>query len=375
MNKNTTDFLILGAGLAGLSLADALSSSGASVIIIDKAGIAAGASGTPVGMADPAASRNANLFWEPEGCYNAICNTLEQVADHTEDIFYRKTPVCRPALSHERARAYRRSLERQDWPENWVHWITADEIHGKYNGIRCVEGGLWHDVGFTVAVPDFLKTWLSMLTDRGVCYSTIPDYTLTSNGSDWELKNGASIFTTKKVIHATGAASLQSSYWSELPNEPVKGQLLELVVDGPLPLDFALSGNGYISYVHPGVLVVGSTYEHGFTHPEPDAQGRQTLLRKFRQILPEMGAKVTVRNHWAAVRVSTPNRLPVIGAHHSIPGLYLFTGLGSKGLLYSRFTAQNLADHLLDNKPIRRELDINRIYKKMDFSSVFPGNR
>jgi len=374
-NTSKPDFLIIGGGLAGITLADALSSGGAAVTVIDKNGIATGASGAPVGMADPAASRNANLFWEPVNCYSTIKRILEEVRDYTHKTFYRETPVCRPALSHERARAYQRSLERQDWPEGWCTWLSESEIHGKYQGINCVEGGLWHTTGLTVAIPDFLEAYLSMLRDRGIQYKTIPDYSLLRIGSAWNFKSDALTLSTKNVIHATGSASLKSTYWSDLPNEPVKGQLLQMKPEGDIPFDFALSGNGYISWVHPDQLIVGSTYEHEFTHPEPDENGRKTIMRKFRQILPEIAIRVTLQHHWSAIRVSTPNRLPVIGAHHSEPGLHLFTGLGSKGLLYSRYTAQHLANNLLNGKQIRRELDIQRIYKKMDFSSTFPGNK
>ncbi len=374
MPNTTTDFLILGAGLAGITLADSLSSVGAHITIIDKKGIASGASGTPVGMADPAASRNANLFWEPVNCYDTIKQTLEKVRDYSGKTFYRETPVCRPALSHERARAYQRSLERQNWPDGWCRWISADEIHGKYEGINCVDGGLWHTTGLTVAVPEFLGAYLDMLKNHGVQYETLPDYTLTRDQSLWNLLSDEFSLRAKNVIHATGSASLESKYWSDLPNEPVKGQILQMKPSQGIPFDFALSGNGYISYVHPDQLVIGSTYEHEFTHPEPDENGLKTIMRKFKQILPDMPANVTLQKHWSGIRVSTPNRLPVIGAHHSEPGLYLFTGLGSKGLLYSRYTAQHLADNLLNDTPIRRELDIRRIYKKMDFSSTFPGN-
>ena len=367
--------MIIGAGLAGITLADALSEGGASIAIIDKSGIAAGASGAPVGMADPAASRNANLFWEPANCYNTIKQTLEKVHAFSGKTFYRETPVCRPALSHERARAYQRSLERQDWPEGWCRWISSDEIHQKYDGINCVDGGLWHTTGLTVAIPEFLEAYLSMLQDRGVLYETISDYSLSRDGSTWNLETDTLLLSAKHAIHATGSASLGSPYWSDLPNEPVKGQLLQMKPDGDIPFDFALSGNGYISWVHPDQLIIGSTYEHEFTYPEPDENGRKTIMRKFKQILPGMGEKVALQHHWSGIRVSTPNRLPVIGAHHTEPRLYLFTGLGSKGLLYSRYTAQHLADNLLNGTMIRRELDIRRIYKKMDFSSTFPGNK
>ena len=53
------DFCILGAGIAGLSLADALQEKGYRVIVLEKNDIASGASGSPGALVNPAAGRRA----------------------------------------------------------------------------------------------------------------------------------------------------------------------------------------------------------------------------------------------------------------------------------------------------------------------------
>ncbi|MDZ7681126.1 MAG: FAD-dependent oxidoreductase [Fodinibius sp.] len=72
--SHQTDFCILGAGLAGLSLADALAEKGFTTTVVDKSTVAAGASGTPGGLVNPATGRRAKKSWRAENCYTAIAS-------------------------------------------------------------------------------------------------------------------------------------------------------------------------------------------------------------------------------------------------------------------------------------------------------------
>jgi len=98
----TFDYIIIGAGLAGLSLADSLVTKGCDIAVIDKKGIGGGASGIPIGMADPAASRNANLYWETEKCYDTTLANLNKLREYSKKPFFKITGVLRPGITHKR---------------------------------------------------------------------------------------------------------------------------------------------------------------------------------------------------------------------------------------------------------------------------------
>jgi glycine/D-amino acid oxidase-like deaminating enzyme len=65
--------------------------------------------------------------------------------------------------------------------------------------------------------------------------------------------------------------------------------------------------------------------------------------------LPELAALSTIRT-WTGFRASTDDKLPLIGPHPTIPGLYLATGHEGLGITTSLGTARLLADQILGRK-------------------------
>jgi glycine/D-amino acid oxidase-like deaminating enzyme len=110
----------------------------------------------------------------------------------------------------------------------------------------------------------------------------------------------------------------------------------------------------------PDIIVQGSTYEHDFNHLSPDVEGEKYLRKRMRRTLPQLEKVVITIDQWAGARTSTPNKKPILGQHPENKNLYVFTGLGSKGLMYGRFLADHYVDHLLEGRKLYPEVDIKR---------------
>src|SRR5699024_9125874 len=133
--------------------------------------------------------------------------------------------------------------------------------------------------------------------------------------------------------------------------------------DEPLPFSHSISSLGYIARTgNDRTFVQGSTYEHDFEHVTPDKEGEQYLRKRLRRTLPQLEKKVTTVDQWAGVRTSTPNRKPILGRHPGHSSLHVFTGLGSKGLLYSKFLANHYADHLINRTALFQNIDISLLF-------------
>jgi glycine/D-amino acid oxidase-like deaminating enzyme len=59
--------------------------------------------------------------------------------------------------------------------------------------------------------------------------------------------------------------------------------------------------------------------------------------------------------------MSTPDKKPILGQHPELKKLHVFTGLGSKGLLYSKFLAEHYVEHLTEGTPLFQEINIDRL--------------
>lgn len=363
---STFDYGILGAGIAGLSLADALSERGKSVCLIERNHIGAGASGTPGALVNPATGRRATKTWQAENCYKAIRANLEKVESFSDLQFYQNNGLLRPALSPKMARKMSEQYEKNHWPEGWCSWLSEKEIKERHPGIECVEGGLWLPIGLTVDPGEYLRALGRYLQSREVHIITGQHAKPREHNSHWTLELSDRKIKADRLVYATGYHALSVSYWKEIPLHPIKGQVMRFrKTGGPLAFSHSISSLGYLANIgdHHS-FVQGSTYEHDFDELKSDDYGEEYLRGRLRKTLPGLEKEVIAEQGWAGVRMSTPNKKPVLGRHHAIPHLYLFTGLGSKGLMYGKFLADHYADYLLEGTPLFKAVSIDRFYEE-----------
>lgn len=354
------DYCILGAGLAGLSLADALLEQGQTVCVVEKYDIASGASGTPLGMVNPATGRRATKTWRAEKCYDAISANLEKVTPFSDRTFYERNGVLRPALTAKIARKMREQYEKTDWPEGWCRWLPEGEIKSRHPGITCVDGGLWIPVGITVDVSGYLEALAAYLHSGQVQLFTRKAYSLEQKSDAWDIQMKDGSFSAGNIVFATGHAITRHPWWKELSFHSIKGQIAIFKPEQPLSFVHSVSSLGYIAHLDREEYAQGSTYEHDFDSLEPDKYGENYLRKRLKRTLPDLEQNSRLVRQWAGVRVSTPNRKPVLGRHKNIENVYLFAGLGSKGLMYGKYLGQHLAEYLVSGKPLTKEVSIGR---------------
>ncbi len=358
------DYCILGAGLAGLSLADSLKSRGLGVCVLEKDQIGAGASGTPGGLVNPATGRRATKSWKAEACYKAISENLDKVSSYSDEPFYKRNGVLRPALTEKMARKMQERYLETTWEDGWCEWLPEKEIKKRHPGINCLEGGLWLPVGISVDAGQYLQALAAYLEDNEVVIITGQEPKPTYSAKRWEINIGDKTIEADHLVYATGYATLSHEYWKDLPFNPIKGQVARFKAATPeLGFEHSLSSLGYIANLNTdNTFIQGSTYEHDFETLEPDDFGEEYLRKRLRRTLPGLEESSEIVDQWAGVRVSTPNRKPVLGRHPENKNLHLFTALGSKGLLYGKYLADHYTEHLLEGTEIFGEINIKRLY-------------
>lgn len=400
------EHLIIGGGLAGSCLALALARAGAKPALIhakDGGGPDTSASScVPLALYNPAAAMKARMGWEAIKCHEALDQLIDELGGFCggTERFVRQNGVLRPCLDKQMQENFQKSLLQNDWPEGWVSWKTPEEIRTEFPGVVHNFGGLWVPVGKTFRMPVLLESLHAMLREKyGIKIieaevselrpvfqegRTQPRWCVQARKPSPE-KNDAGVpesgmdvdagtagitleYRARSVVVASGSAlpSLLKAYLPEsLKVHRVKGQTLQ--VPRPVPADFrpSVASKGYIA-LFGEQAVVGSTYEHHFEEAEAlqtteDARGR--LLAKVKRTFT---AKEAQHSHlrsgalWAGLRLTTPDRLPLLGALPQHQGLYLAAGFGSKGLMYSSYCTHLLAAHLLSGQELPFEVALKR---------------
>jgi tRNA 5-methylaminomethyl-2-thiouridine biosynthesis bifunctional protein len=374
--------LIVGGGLAGCAAAWALGEQGWHSTVLDRAAApASAASGNPAGLfhgsfhADDGLHarllRAASLAtqalaggWIAEGRVTGAC-----------DGFLRLDPRLDEAQAHA-------ALAAQALPRAYLGWWDRDEARAR-TGLALPSGG-WAYPGGGWLAP---ATYAQALLDASGAAWRGPSVVARIERRDgrWQAFDAAGGLLGEAPVlvlaNARAAVGLLPATTGMGPLAAVRGQLSWLPADTPgLPsARLPVAGHGYLLPPHEGRVIFGATSQHGDTEPTlRDADHRSNLAQL--QGLCGWPAEAieadlaTLANRDAAQgalggrvgwRAVTPDRLPLIGALPDLEGLtalrrrdqprlvprlrdaqgglYVFTGLGSRGITWAALGARVLA--------------------------------
>jgi glycine oxidase len=357
------DVIVLGAGIAGLSVADAALQQGKRCLVIDPKGPGGGASGAPLMLINPATGRRAKKVWQAEKSYSMISSLLQYIQQQTGSHFYEENGVLRPALTEKIADDFKRSITKYGWEQDWLEWISKEDFSRRFPYVGINFGGLLVKKAITLIGSTFLKNYSRILekNDLYTIYGSHPNLSRYKDRWIVDLGDGAE-YEAGIVVDAAGYQQTQRDYWKCIPLHPVKGQLATFYFKEPLGYGHSISSLGYmaVSKIIPKQITVGSTYEHEFEHLNPTPKASAVLHKKLEETLPGLLDKSTGCRQWASVRVSLPDKMPVIGPHPEHRGLYIIGALGSKGMLLGRMAASQLVRQIFQGISPDKELSISR---------------
>lgn len=315
---------IFGAGLAGVSLAEALLQKGCQVFLCDVQKVAYGASGKATGLLHPFPGLRARIPWRGEEAFALARAQVNGIAKKHPSIRISQG-IWRPAL-----------------PAQWRDFQKAGEHPlGEWRDTS-PEGentpGLWISEGLVLDVAAYLEKWVEGLIERGV---------------QWVSSDVSSSHDYEQNVWCTGIDA--RILVPEL--KPVRGQSIKVLYRKGLKKkrSFGLAGRATVAFLEEGFLA-GSTFERGNDSSEPELSFATTWMRPRMEELNLSFSEEEILEVRCGVRADTSDHLPIIDQLSSKEWVY--TGLGSKGLLYHCLLARILAEAIVrqDVTRIPREL-------------------
>ena len=337
---------VIGAGIAGASLARAFAMRGRDVVLVDALGVAQGASGGPAGLLTP---------------------RLERM----------DRPHVRATLAaFEFARNLYANLDGF-YPEGGLRLPRDGDDIGRIQDLAEMmgEGHSWNGQGMWMEraarfVPARLVEHL--IGDVPVIRRDVGTIEQTGEGVRLISRSGSQILEADAVIYANGADAVRVCE----AITPSAGQLA--VVGGTAPKNPIIWG-GYVCASVEGDVVMGATHEKGAEIGPVDH-----AVTEFRagaaHYVPDVSStlKPSVKMAWAGIRASTPDFLPVCGAvaaddfvtrwgdhargvlapvepRQDQSRLYVLSGLGSRGFAHAPLLAEALASEICgEPSPLER---------------------
>jgi tRNA 5-methylaminomethyl-2-thiouridine biosynthesis bifunctional protein len=325
---------VVGAGIAGASVARALIAGGARVTVIEAERPGAGGSGFPAALVTPRLDAGDSLI----AGFHAQALTRARA-------LYRALPeavIAEGVLQLEQAprdAARFDKIAAQDlWPADAMTRLDAAAC-ADHLGEPVQSGGLMMRGALALRPSAVLEPWLA---DAERLTATVESLEAQSEG--WVLRDadGGVVVEADAVVLTAGWGT--AALTTDLPLAPVAGQADW--VEGPTTPPVAWGG--YAVPTGTGLLF-GATHDRGQTEtmPLPEASARN--LATLSTALPALSAQVETAGPVQtrkAVRATTPDRLPVVGALGR-PNLYALTGLGSRGFCVAPLLGEHLAARIL----------------------------
>lgn len=240
-------------------------------------------------------------------------------------------------------------------------------------GMRLAHGGAWYPRGGWARPPRFCALRLQIAGEPVRLRTDAAVVALSRTAAGWRLLGAdgrvlgqatvvvlANAHDASRLLAGVGAAAL--------PLQAVRGQLTGLPAAGRGPR-CVLTGAGYLLPPVDGTMIAGVDY--GGASSEPTAAGHARNLSRLRGLLDDdepLRARLdridpACAQGRAAFRCATVDRLPAVGAalrassgadeqdsrsvaplwaRRRATGLYLLTGYGSRGLVWSSLAAEHL---------------------------------
>lgn len=327
---------IVGAGIAGASVARALVATGHQALVLDQQHAGAGGSGFPAALVTPRLDAGDSL----------IAGFHAQALRRASDLYggVDQAVTASGVLQLEQAERdssrFSRISEQQIWPRDDMQTLAADATSA-LAGEPQLTGGLRMQRALAIRPDRVLEAFLAGADVRKGQVSRIE-----SSGSGWRtLDDEGNVLSDTDFLVLTAGWGL-ATLLPALDLRPVRGQADW--VEG-VAHTMAMAWGGYVVPTGQGVLF-GSTHSRGETSTEVRSEDSTRNIETLAARLPELAARLGGKpmRARAAVRATTPDRLPFCGPVPGQPGLYVLGGLGSRGFCVSPLLGEHLAARLMD---------------------------
>lgn len=354
----TVDYIIVGQGLAGTAFAFKAIGEGRSVYIIDAPDYSK-SSKVAAGLYNPIVFKRLTQSWKIDellpyaenfyGDLEKYLNTtllhkrdiLKVFADEEEQLFWKKKSTEAALVNY--------------LSENVSEQLTTTLVNNPH-GVAAVK-----NAGY-LAVKKTVELFRKKMQEQNLLLEELFDYSgLQIESGNVKYKN----INAKHIIFCEGHCATENPYFPELAFKLTKGEILTIKIEG---------GSGFADEIknrclNKGVFIlplgddtykVGATYEWAELNETTTEKGLAELKTKLDKVL---NVDYSIVAHEAAIRPTVNDRRPMLGLHPQHAELAVFNGMGTKGVLLAPFFANELFNHIEQQAPIDKDVDIKRFYK------------
>ena len=340
------DYLIVGSGLSGVMLCEALRKRGKSFKVISNK--SQQASIVSSGLYNPVVLKRFNKAWDAEKHLPVAMSAYKELELFLEIKIDYKLPIYRLFSS----------IEEQN---NWI--IASDKISLKPYLISDIKSNINQNINAPYGYGEVKSTGRIDTKLLLESYSNVLNNEKLISYESFQydkLKISKKIvykgIESNKIIFSEGFGVRQNPFFNYLPIDGTKGELI--IINAPkLNSEVIIKSSVFIIPIGNNNYLVGSTYAWDDFNNDPTINAKNKLLNKLDKLVL-CPYKVVYQR--AGIRPTVVDRRPLVGKHKFHENLYILNGLGSRGVLIAPTVANALINFIEDKLPLQKEINISR---------------
>jgi glycine/D-amino acid oxidase-like deaminating enzyme len=341
------DYIIVGLGIAGISLCERLMAADKTFLAYDT-----GINHSTVvsgGVLNPVVLKRFTAAWMAQEQLQAAKKFYTSLSKKLAIPLLEATTILRIFKSVE---------EQNDWmvasDKKELAPFLASEIYKNNNAFINAPFGFGKVLdGYKINTPLLVKTYQNYLQKKNVLNIETFDYSalqVTSEGIQYK-----DVFATK-IVFAEGASVVSNPFFRSAFVIPNKGEYI--IIHAPKLQSVAiLKGGMHLIPLGNDTYKVGATYARDEFDTSPSEIKKQQIIIQLEKMI---SCAYTIEGHIAGVRPTTKDRKPLLGSLPEHKNILFFSGLGTRGIMGAPWLSEKLLDFSENNKQLPEEVAISR---------------
>jgi glycine/D-amino acid oxidase-like deaminating enzyme len=350
-NNQTSDFLIVGQGIAGSVLALTLVKSGYTVCIVDQPNLSS-SSKIAGGIWNPVVFKRLTKSWMADELVPELQKFYSSWEKEFQTDFIQERCIIKPFTEEQEEKLWLKKSQGAE-PENSFldpliyKDLSIDEYYVVKNYSKVLQAGSLNVPHFLECTKTYLKKQYEFLEDEfDYAQLKITDQNISYKS-----------LTASNIVFCEGHMVTRNPHFNWIPMKPAKGETLTIYSEH-IQLEKDIFNKGFfIMPLGNNLFKVGATYEWNTLNDIPTEDGKNELLKKLDAVIT---SPYQIISHEAGVRPSVIDRRPVMGRHPEFSNMYLFNGLGTKAVMLAPYFAKQLVAFIHDHIIFDEEVNLTR---------------
>ncbi|MCY0967600.1 NAD(P)/FAD-dependent oxidoreductase [Chryseobacterium wangxinyae] len=342
------DYIIVGDGYAALFFAHQLIKNKKSFVIYSEG--RKSASQISAGIINPVVLKKFTTFWLAQQQIDFLKTSLDEIEKYTDKNYLIEAPVHRIFHDENEQNLWQKKAKNEDLSDFLnTDFRHLDDVKNDYNAGMVKQSA-------RLNVQGFFNDLLKFYEDNSQLIREKFDYE--------KLNTIESVYkdiSYKSIVFCEGMGVKYNPYFSDIQVIPNKGHHIRVELSKPITENITIKKKHFLFALNSELYFYGGTYDREQMHENID----DSAVEQLRNGLSEFYQNdFEIKEVHFGFRPTVKDRRPIVGRHSLHHNLYVFNGLGARGILNGCYFSKSLYDYIENNIDLPGEISIERFNKK-----------